>query len=258
MSSGEICAVIYGGHESWRIAELTAAVLGQTTAVTRLVAPATPGGPPSAPAGVSVTEYVHEPGSDALRAGVEVALSGPADWLWLLECSTTPQPGALAELLAVGDATEPSPVLLASKVLGPDGQLHPDGLPRHEVFEKERTIEAAAHHLVHLRAAVPGSVLVLRQALSGLSPLPTRAGSRAGMLGWSARLLRDRNRDGYLVPGSVAVRHSAPQGPDWDELRQRAATLAGDAWTPSEKLWESFLLGAEAVRQLQSARARTH
>jgi hypothetical protein len=251
MSSGEICAVIYGRPASSRFSELADAVLGQTAAVTRLVTPRGPGAPSAAPRGASLLQYVLGPGDDGLRPALDAALSHPSDWLWLLEDPTLPEPDALAGLLAGADRLDPPPVLLASKVLDPEGGLHPDGLPRHEVFEKERTVAAAGRHLVHLRAAVPGSVLVRTDALAGLGPLPAGAGGRAGTINWSARLLRDPERAGYLVPGSRAVRHAPEHGPDWTELCQRAASLTGDAWTPSEKLWESFLLGAEAVRRVR-------
>src|SRR4051794_7373396 len=98
------------------------------------------------PAPEGADEVVRAP---TLREGVSAALGTRGDWLWLLDPYTTPDPGALDALLApLGDLGRiPEPVVLASKVVGPDGQAHPDALPNPEMFEKHVTVLAVPKHL---------------------------------------------------------------------------------------------------------------
>src|SRR4051794_5004656 len=67
----------------------------------------------------------------ALHAAVPAALgASDAEWVWVLDGHAVPQPGALQALLdarAFGDLPEAE--VLASKVVGPNGELHPDALP---------------------------------------------------------------------------------------------------------------------------------
>lgn len=178
-------------------------------------------------------------------------------WVWLLASGVMPRPGALRALLAAArDLAPPAPVLLAGKVLDESGRLHPDSLPRHEVFEKEQTVEAAARRLVHLRVAAPGSVLVAAEAVR--RALPPRADLPPGldMREWSARLLRRPEDRGYLVPTSVAVRRDRAAAVGWNELAGRLRMLSSPAWTPSERLWESFVLAQDAVASLRAVRSQ--
>jgi hypothetical protein len=160
--------------------------------------------------------------------------------MWLLQAGTVPAAEALAGLMAVG-TDNPKPVLLASKLLDPQGELWLDGTLRHEVFEKDHSVDAAARGFVQLRSASHGSVLVASAAWLRCGGPRQDIPSALSMFEWSARLLRRWEDRGYLVPASLAVAHGEPSPPGdwWGRLR----VLAGSSWTPSEKLWEGFLLG---------------
>jgi hypothetical protein len=223
-----VCAMIYDEHRWVAVSELSAAVAGQSRKPDRVICLSA--------------------GESGLAAGVRRGLATGCDWLWLLDGGAVPELGALDALLAVATAAKPpGPVLLASKVVDSEGGLHPDSLPRHEIFEKERTVNAAAHHLVHLRWAAHGSVLAAADAVGRFAPPRSRLAPGQDMREWSARILRDWGNPGYLVPASLAVRPSgqsrtpAARG-DW---AARVRVLGSAAWSPTERLWEAFLLGRE-------------
>ncbi len=185
-------------------------------------------------------------------AGIDAALATGAAWLWLLDGVTVPQPGALA---AFEDALErlhglPPPLVLAGKVVDEAGALHPDASPRHEIFEKQLTVDAAERGLVQLRAAPSGSLLVRREAFARFGAPRRDLPPSWAAFELSARMLQSWDNSGYLVPESVAVRRVAPRpaGRRGGALRTRARLLAGSTWTPTERLWEGFLVAEEAVR----------
>lgn len=177
-----------------------------------------------------------------LGGAVAAAARLAAEWLWLLDGGAIPQPQALEALLEAA-RQDPLPVLLSSQVLGPDGGLDPGSLPQHVIYATEVSVAAAEHRLVQIRAAGSGSVLVTRQAVLAVA----RGG--ADMFELSARILRDPQHIGYLVPGSVASRpHPLPQ-----DLMIRVRSLAGRAWTPREKLREAFQLSRQALGPADSS-----
>jgi hypothetical protein len=226
----DVCAVIYGQTSGSTSAVLSDALEAQT---------------------VSPALVLRAPGLSA-AARVAAATSPDVAWVWLLDGRTTPAPAALAQLLLVADEI-PEPVLLVSKLLDRQGRLVCDESLRHEVFEKERTVAAIGRGLVHLRTAPHGSVLVARSALRRIGMPRADLDPGLDMLEWSARLLRRWEDSGYLVPASVAIRETGP------EVRSqwwaRARLLKGDAWAPTEKLWEAFLLGQAAAA---TVRRRAH
>ena len=183
------------------------------------------------------------------------ARSAPAEqpeWLWLLDGVTVPRADALE---AFGAALEtlaglPAPLLLASKVIDAAGAMHPDALPRHEIFEKQYTVDAIERGLVQLRAVPAGSLLIRRGTFERFGELRADLPPSWAVFEFTARALRSWEDTGYLVPSSVAVRKLPPHpaGRRGEGLRTRARLLAGPAWTPTERLWEGFLVAEAAVR----------
>lgn len=190
----------------------------------------------------------------SLLAAVHAGHARGCSWLWLLDGFAVPEPEALEALLAAtATAPGPAPLLLASKVIDGQGRLHPDSTPRHEIFEKAHSIDAAEHHLVQLRAAAHGSVLVARRAIDRFGPPRPRLPAGLDMWEWSLRILRDWEDTGYLVPASVAVRAQPGRDASARELLGRVRVLASPGWRPSERLWEAFLVGRETVRWMSAA-----
>jgi hypothetical protein len=180
----------------------------------------------------------------ALRAAAEQG----AEWVWLLDGSALPEPAALERLLEALDRLEPlpSPILLASKVVGPDGSPDPGSLPAPRVVNTELAAAAAERRVLPVRIVRHGSLLVHRRAL------PARASADRD-LAWSAGLLRDEA--GYMVPASVAVRE-APR-PVRRELGPRLRLLAGGALARGEKPRFALRLAEEAAGARRGGRARS-
>jgi len=196
-------------------------------------------------------QHVLEWAGEDEAAGVAAALATGADWIWLLDGVTVPDGGALAAFAAGLEllAGLPEPLILAGKVVDATGALHPDVLPRHEIFEKQRTVDACERGLVHLRAAPSGSLLIRREAFARFGPLRTDLPARWSAFEFTARVLQLWEDTGYLVPSSVAVRATSPRRARRSgALRTRARLLAGSSWTTTEKLWEGFLVAEEAVK----------
>lgn len=178
-------------------------------------------------------------------------------WVWLVHAGTVPRPGALAALLRATDVS-PRALLLAGLVLDTDGGLHPDALPRHEIFEKQLTLDAAQGGIVHLRTIAHGSLLVAVEARERFAASGRPSSADGDVLRWSTRVLRSPEDPGYLVPDSVAVRAAAPLGPAARRARWvgRARLLAmRGGWTATERLWEAFVLGGEVVRPWADGRS---
>lgn len=180
-------------------------------------------------------------------SALEATAGGHQDWLWLLDGWTIPAPGALGALLDAAAAVPGTrPLLLASRVLDSQGDLHPDGIPRHEILEKQHSIDAAEHHLVQLRSAVHGSVLIAMEAVERFGAPRSDLPFGLDMVEFSARILQRWTDVGYLVPDSDAVRKAPSRKPSRQAWLNRARLLGSSAWTPTERLWEAFLLGQSA------------
>lgn len=181
------------------------------------------------------------------------------NWWWLLDGAAIPRPDALGRLLRPLDALGPlpSPVLLASKVLDPDGRLDADRAPWPRLLRKEVSLDACERYMLSVRAARHGSLLVNPLAIRryGLPRADYRDGGED--LEWTARLLRQET--GYLVPASIAVRLSPAtsipgSGLTEDlQLPSRFNMLRGSAWDEEEKLWFGFLLAQDIARGLRRA-----
>jgi rhamnopyranosyl-N-acetylglucosaminyl-diphospho-decaprenol beta-1,3/1,4-galactofuranosyltransferase len=100
-------------------------------------------------------------GAGGFAAGIAHALKGEADWLWLMDDDTVPEPGALAALLAAAGPDADAPVLVGSRVVWTDGRDHPMNTPRRKPrASAAETERAAAVNGYPVRSASFVSVLV--------------------------------------------------------------------------------------------------
>jgi len=202
-------------------------------------------------------EDVREAG-DLAAAARAAAAQGAAQWLWLLDGSALPAPGALSALLAALDASPPlpAPALLASKVVDAAGAVVPEQVPWYRRGRTQVAMLAVAHRMLPVRAARLASVLVRADALAAApsprGPVPAAA---AG-LALTAGLLR--GGDGFLVPASVAV--ARPAGParrdPLADPRAGLALLRAPAWERVERLWLGPDVAGRALRALRGLRRR--
>ena len=141
-------------------------------------------------------------------------------WRFVLDEGVSPAPDCLEKLQAAR-ALVPDAVLLAAKVVLPDGSLDPGSEPMPRILDKQEAVEAARLRLLALRAARPGAMLV-------------RDGADGGLFATAALLAEGR---GYLAPGAVAVR-AAPR--PREPLRERVRLLRQPHWTREERLLQLF------------------
>ena len=210
--TGRVCAALLGGDES---AEgVTRAALARQTR------------PPDET--VSVRD---------LAEALDAADAHGADWLWLLDRGTRPEPDALDRLLEVVERGDPlpEPALLASRVVTPDGELDPAAAPTVDTRRFALVADTFSHGLIPLRVAAGGSLLVRARAIE-------RPRGRSHPIVWTARLLR--RSAGVLVPASVVVRDRPGASL---ELRARLAQLFSGGLALYEKPWFAFRLLEEAV-----------
>jgi rhamnopyranosyl-N-acetylglucosaminyl-diphospho-decaprenol beta-1,3/1,4-galactofuranosyltransferase len=87
-------------------------------------------------------DCIHQPnlgGSAGFSAGVKKAYELGADWIWIMDDDSIPEPPALAELLKVamsGDI-KPEPGFVCSKVTWLDGTPHLMNLPHIGIFSRQ-------------------------------------------------------------------------------------------------------------------------
>jgi hypothetical protein len=136
-----------------------------------------------------------------LRQGVVRALGTDADWIWVLDGSATPRPGALDALLEGLARVDglPQPSLLTGVVVTPDGRVDPNRAPWYRRFQVDVALRSADVALVPVRGT-PGPVLVHRRAAALDLPRDGAPVTPRGVLEWTTRVLR--YRVGYLVPES--------------------------------------------------------
>ncbi len=186
---------------------------------------------------------------------VHGALRADTEWLWLLDGSVVPEPEALEHLIGAVGALDalPAPVLLASKVLTPDGSLDPRSLPVPQVFDPDLVVAVFDRRLVPVRLARRGSLLVNRRGFEAFRLPRTGSVFFGDDLVWTARLLR--SEPGLLVPRSVAVRRPA-SGRAAARDRRASVTdglrlLLSDGLTLGEKPWFAGRLAEELAAALR-------
>jgi hypothetical protein len=139
--------------------------------------------------------------AERLRQGVVHALGTDAEWIWVLDGSAVPRPGALAALLDGLSRIDglPPPALLSGIVVTPDGRVDPNRAPWYRRFQIDLALRSADHALAPVRGA-PGPVLVHRRAAAPDLPRDGAPITPRSVLEWTTRVLR--HRTGYLVTES--------------------------------------------------------
>jgi rhamnopyranosyl-N-acetylglucosaminyl-diphospho-decaprenol beta-1,3/1,4-galactofuranosyltransferase len=101
-------------------------------------------------------------GAGGFAVGLDRALRGRCDAMWLMDDDTVPEPTALAELLqARRRYGHPQPVLVASRVVWTDGREHPMNTPRVKPgVTAQELSDATAVGCVPVRSASFVSVLL--------------------------------------------------------------------------------------------------
>jgi predicted component of type VI protein secretion system len=141
-------------------------------------------------------------------------------WRFVVDEGVEPAPDCL-ERLQAARARVPDAVLVAARVVLPDGSLDPASEPMPRILDKQEAVDAARERLLAIRAARPGAMLV-------------RGDGEADLAGTAALLAGAR---GVLAPEAVAVR-TAPKARE--PLRARLRLLREPHWTREERLLGLF------------------
>lgn len=181
--------------------------------------------------------------------GLRTALAGGATWVWLIDAGVVPAQDALERLLEATALPDlPAPVLVTGKVTGPGGRLDPSSAPWPRLTGKDVAVAAGERHLLSVRAARHGSLLVHRRALELYGFPDPRYLPASEDLEWTARMLKHEN--GYLAPRSLATRRSGEARSARDDLRGRLAILRGRALEGEERLLFAQQLVQDAVARV--------
>ena len=207
-----VTAVIVAYNRRDLLAETLDALAGQTRALDRVVVVDNASTDDSAAVAASYIDRLpldvvrlerNTGGAGGFAAGMAVALDAePADWIWLMDDDTVPEPEALAALLGV---VEPGGYAVGgSRVVWVDGREHPMNTPRSKPFASRGERSAAERYgSVPIRTTSFVSMLIRADVVRQIG-LPI-----ADYFIWnddfeySARALRGRR--GVHVPASVVV-----------------------------------------------------
>ncbi len=185
-------------------------------------------------------------GAGGFHEGMKHAYEQGAEWIWVMDDDTIPQPGTLGELLAARDRVPkdaPAPLVLASKVVWEDGRIHPMNAPGFERNRPERLVAGAEQGLMPLRCATFVSLMVHRDAIARHGLPLKHYFIWSDDIEFTARILR-REDAGYLVPTSVALHKtkepytavSTTGDRFYFHIRNHVFMLRGSSWDWREKL----------------------
>jgi len=183
-----------------------------------------------------------------------------AEWMWLMDDDTIPDPGALAELLkAPGrlSSIQP-PTLLASKVVWRDGGVHPMNFPSPERTRMERVIDGAERGLMPMRFATFVSLLVHRGAVERHGLPLKHFFIWSDDVEYTSRIVLS-GEPGYLVPTSVALHdtdtahtaQSAPPARFYYHVRNTLFMIRGPGRPARDRLLRLWVLVSSTAAYLR-------
>ena len=148
----------------------------------------------------------NEGSAGGFHEGIKRAHEDGADWIWLMDDDTIPEPDALAELLGAPARLDggPPPALLASRVVWRDGKVHPMNATWPERSRVERVIDGAQRGLVPLRFATWVSLLLHKGAVERHGLPLKHFFIWSDDVEYTSRVLLGGDR-AYLVPTSVVL-----------------------------------------------------
>lgn len=183
-------------------------------------------------------------GAGGFHTGMKLAYDQGYEWIWVMDDDTIPTSSALEALLTVAESPRglTQPVLLASKVLWTDDNLHLMNRPRFFVDRVEQFLEAATKGLLLLRSSSFVSLMIHRDAIQKYG-LPLKH-----YFIWNddaeftARILRFET--GYLVPESIVYHKTAENytilannsGRYYYHIRNTIFMLKNQSWDFQEKV----------------------
>jgi rhamnopyranosyl-N-acetylglucosaminyl-diphospho-decaprenol beta-1,3/1,4-galactofuranosyltransferase len=257
-----VCALVVTYNRKDLLRECLTSVLGQTRAPDHVVVfdnASTDGTREMVrdefPSAQVVAMPTNEGSSGGFHEGIKWVVANGYGWIWMMDDDTIPATDALGRLLDARERMDglPEPLLLASKVLWTDGNVHPMNPPGTSLLDMDVYLNAIERGLLPLRWNTFPSLLVKREAVERHG-LPRKHFFIWGDdLDFTARILR--HEPGYLVLDSVAEHrtptpHKPSEGGErfYYAIRNALFTMRGPALRPKERVGH-FLLTAEQTRQ---------
>ena len=200
----------------------------------------------------------NEGSAGGYHEGVKRAHAEGAEWIWLLDDDTIPEPTALAELLGALPRVVPEiPSILLSKTLWTDGRVHPMNTPWPFRKNPEQMVKGAARGLMPLRSATWVSLLVHRGAVDRHGLPLKHFFIWSDDIDYTGRILSAE--PGYLVPTSVVVHKTATRSttlaasPErfYFHVRNTLFIIRGPGRGPREKLVFAWLLVYSVLNYLR-------
>jgi rhamnopyranosyl-N-acetylglucosaminyl-diphospho-decaprenol beta-1,3/1,4-galactofuranosyltransferase len=210
---GSVCAVVVTHNRRQLLRECLAALRAQTCAPDRILVvdnASTDGTRAMLEEDYGDVDLLalpsNEGGAGGFHEGMKRAHADGAEWMWLMDDDTIPEPDALAELLAAPGRLSPGspPTLLASKVLWRDGRIHPMNAPWQERTRVELAIDGAERGLMPLRFATFASLLVHRRTVDRYGLPLKQFFIWSDDVEYTSRVVLGGDL-AYLVPTSVAL-----------------------------------------------------
>ncbi len=198
---------------------------------------------------------------EGMKRGVELGFA----WLWVMDDDTIPAPDALERLLAGALRLDglPEPVVLASKIVWRDGQVHPLNRPGLRLGDIDLFLRASERGMLPLRWNTFPSSLLKAEALERHGFPLKHFWIWSDDIEFFARLLRDEV--GYVVPDSIAEHRTTAASPPWEggdrffyAVRNGIYILRGQSLRGGEKRGYVLLVVSQTVRYLVTNRFRPH
>ena len=153
-----------------------------------------------------LTLPLNEGGAGGFHEGIKRAHGSGAEWLWLMDDDTIPEPDALAELLGAASrlASPEPPALLASRVIWRDGTMHPMNIPILERRRMDRVVCGAAEGVMPIRGATFVSLMVRASAIDRYKLPLKHFFLWADDIEYTSRIVLG-GEGAYFVPTSIAL-----------------------------------------------------
>jgi GT2 family glycosyltransferase len=203
----------------------------------------------------------NEGGAGGFHEGMRRAHADGAEWMWLMDDDTIPEPTALTELLAAPGrlGSGPPPTLLASKVTWRDGRVHPMNFPSPERTRMERVIDGAERGLMPMRFATFVSLLVHRGAVDRHGLPLKRFFIWSDDVEYTSRVVLS-GEAGYLVPTSIALHdtetahtaQSAPPARFYYHVRNTLFMIRGPGRPARDRLLRVWVLVSSTASYLRA------
>lgn len=207
---------------------------------------------------------VNAGGAGGFHEGMKRAHAAGAEWLWLMDDDTLPEPEALTELLSAAaagvDGAGP-PWLLASKALWRDGSVHPMNFPVLERRRREPVIAGAARSVMPIRAATFVSLLVHRRAIDRFGLPRSHYFLWSDDVEYTSRVVLG-GAAAYFVPASVVI-HDTPRPEDfmaadparfYYHVRNTVLTARGPGRPPRDRLARLWALASTSIAYLRRSK----